>query len=346
MPIIPPMTLTFPPVRILATTATLLLASLQPSVAQSSAVPPAAEDHTRLDNPDATPAARELFDYVRSLRGKAILSGQQEVPNDDTGDSPELTYIEQETGKRPAILGLDYIFTENVNTRALAWWKEGGIVSICWHWGAPGNGPGFKSSQSTIDVEEALRPGTEANRIMMADLDRIAGELAVLRDAGVPVLWRPLHEFDGGWFWWGKAGPDAFIRLWRLMHERYTKVHKLNNLVWVLGYSHKTTPGWYPGSEYTDISGADTYAEGTHRAMWDKLNTFVPAGIPLAYHECGPMPDPDLLAAEGPQWSWFLTWHTKHIREENSPERVRKVYAHPYVITLDELPKFGGRATR
>lgn len=58
----------------------------------------------------------------------------------------------------------------------------------------------------------------------------------------------------------------------------------------------------------------------------------------IAYHECGPIPDPAELAAEALPWSWFLTWHTIHSKEQNTPEYLRKVYHHPYVINFDQLP--------
>ena len=302
----------------------------------------AANPAPALDDPQASPEARRVYDYVCNMRGKAILSGQQEVPHSSAADSDEILYVERITGKRPAILGLDYIDYENVNARAITWWKAGGIPSICWHWGAPTKGQGFKASQLSISIEDALTPGTALNQALLADLDRTAAELAVLRDAHVPVLWRPLHELDGGWFWWGKCGPEAFKRLWILMHERYTKVHHLDNLIWVFGYTSKPAAAWYPGNEYVDIMGADNYKEGTQEAMYKALGPIAQPGTVLAYHECGAMPEPEELLAAKVEWSWFLTWHTKHVMKENTPEKLRRIYNHPYVVNLDSLPSFTG----
>src|SRR5699024_12023865 len=100
-------------------------------------------------------------------------------------------------------------------------------------------------------------------------------------DAGVPVLWRPLHEFDGQWFWWGKGGPKNFRRLWQLMYNRFTMHHGLNNLIWVLGYSGEIENGWYPGDEYVDISGADTYDSGSHIELYDKVVQVVGSEMPI-----------------------------------------------------------------
>src|SRR5208283_171686 len=170
----------------------------------------------------------------------------------------------------------------------------------------------------------------------MADLDRTATELTRLRDAHVAVLWRPFHELNGGWFWWGKNGPDAAKRLWKLMYERYTKTHKLNNLIWVLGYTGKPDAKWFPGDAYVDIAGADTYGPGTQHPMFESVVAIVGKDMPVCYHECGPIPDPAAMMADGTRWSWFLTWHTIHIKQQNSAEQVKKVYNHPYVVTLDK----------
>jgi len=294
-----------------------------------------------LSNPEASPEAKALQAYLCSLEGKAILSGQQEVPHPGREDCDELNYIQATTGKLPAVLGLDYIDYNNVTERALDWSQRGGIVCLCWHWGAPGQGMGFKASQGKVDLGEVLRPGSELNRQLLADMDRTAMELIRLRDAGVPVLWRPFHEMNGGWFWWGKGGPEPLKALWRLMYERYTRLHKLNNLIWVFGYTSKPDPAWYPGDAYVDIAGADDYKEGAHRAMYDAVVRIAGNGLPVAYHECGPIPDPAELAAKGPAWAWFLTWHTIHVKTQNTPEYLKHVFNHPYVITLDKLPRFG-----
>ena len=294
-----------------------------------------------LTTPRPSPAAQAVYEYICGLPGKGILAGQQEIPHPDLADADELVYLQQTTGKLPAVLGLDYIHYPGVTQRAVGWWKRGGLPSICWHWGAPTKGEGYPASKETVDIEAALSPGTELNRVLMADLDRTAVELARLRDAGVPVLWRPLHESNGGWFWWGKAGPKPFRRLWKLMHDHFTRTHQLDNLIWVCGFTAKPKAAWYPGDAYVDIAGADNYATGPQRTMYEKLVRIVGPGRPVAYHECGPIPDPDALQAGNVNWVWFLTWHTKHIREQNKPEYLRKVYHHPYVITLDQVPDLG-----
>ena len=136
-----------------------------------------------LTNKNAGPEACSLYQYINSIRGKAILSGQQEFPGDHN-HGEELAYIRQVSGHSPAILGLDYISNdfEGVNRRAIAWHQKGGIVSICWHWGIPPYGLGYPSSQETIDMKELLTPGTELYQGLLDNLDLVANALKELQE--------------------------------------------------------------------------------------------------------------------------------------------------------------------
>ena len=293
-----------------------------------------------LANPNATPSAARLYEYLWSIKGKGILSGQQELPMNGN-DSGELRYIEEETGRLPAILGLDYIGNDfkGVNERAKAWHDRGGIVSICWHWGIPPYGIGYLSSKESVDLAELLTPGSALHQGFLDNMDRTAMALKELQEQDIPVLWRPFHEFDGSWFWWGKGGNTAFVLLWRTMYDRYVNMHKLNNLIWVLGYGGEKGEGYYPGNSYVDVMGVDCYSEGIHEELYNWVLTQTDKKMPLCHHENGPIPDPGLLQEKGIDWGWFLTWHTIHLREQNSKSYLRYVYHHPYVITLKDLPK-------
>lgn len=298
-------------------------------------------ERTSLTNAHATVEAQTVAHYITSLYGHHILSGQQESTWLASPDD-EMQYVERVTGRLPAIRGLDFINDdfEGVTRRAIEWWEAGGLVSICWHWGAPPHGIGYESSKGVVDLEALLTEGSPLHSAMLADMDRTAEALLVLQKAGVPVLWRPFHEFDGGWFWWGKGGPEPFIQLWRTMYDRFTHKHALNNLIWVLGYSGEVKAGWYPGDAYVDIAGADTYSEGPQTHLYQKVVDVVGTEMPIAYHENGPLPHPDDLIREKAKWVWFLTWHTIHVKDQNTSAHLREVYQHPYVITRDALPDF------
>ncbi len=82
--------------------------------------------------------------------------------------------------------------------------------------------------------------GSEGKSILLSDMDAVAKELQTLRDAKVPILWRPLHEASGGWFWWGDCSPDSYCKLYRLMYEKFTKEYELDNLIFAFRENYRT----------------------------------------------------------------------------------------------------------
>ncbi|MDO4318519.1 MAG: glycosyl hydrolase [Lachnospiraceae bacterium] len=297
------------------------------------------ENH--LTNPNATKEAIAVYNFIRDMSGKYIISGQQESPS---SNATEMNEIFSATGKTAALKGLDFINDdfEGVTRRAITWWELGGLVSICWHMGTPPDGVGYDSSKGRIDLEASLTEGTEEYNNLIAEFDKAVPYLKELQDAGVPVLWRPFHESDGGWFWWSKGGKDAFIELWKLMYTYYTEECGLNNLIWVCGFSDQIAQhlDWYPGDEYVDIFGADIYAStnNSQKALYDYCYKVVGDRKPICLHENGPIPDPDKLKEEGVKWSWFMTWHSEWL-DQNEDEYLNKVYNHDYVITVQRMPK-------
>ncbi|UYY77093.1 glycoside hydrolase family 26 protein [Sphingomonas sp. R1] len=300
-----------------------------------------------LSNPRASAGARALYAYLWSIYGRRTLTGQQEQNFSPAGPRTELDYIQRVTGKQPALVGFDYIEPRDeagVNARAIAWHRSGGIVTLCWHWGAPDIGTGYDNSKKDFDVARALAPGTPQNRAMMAQMAHTAALLTKLRDAGVPVLWRPFHEFSGDWFWWGKHGPEAFKALWRLMYRNYVDRYRLNNLIWVLGWAgQKVDPAYWPGRDMVDIAGADLYAEdhGNLAPMFGQVKAIVGESIPICLHENGPIPDPATLGRDA-DWLYFMTWHTRWLTDpsQNMPEQLKADYASTRYLTKDELPAF------
>ena len=293
-----------------------------------------------LSNPNATEEAKALYAYLCSLNGNAVLSGQMESTWMGSPDY-EMDYIYEKTGKYPAIRGLDYMHDDfaGVNERAKKWWEEGGIVTIMWHTGCDFYGEWADALADDISNWEAtLTPGTAEHEAFLAGMDKAAQALLELQEAGVPVIWRPFHEFDGRWFWWGKGGSDNFIRLWQLMYDRYTSHWGLNNLIWVLPYSGngRAYGNWYPGDEYCDILGADSYDGGVQNRLYKLLSVLSDDGKPYCFHECGTNPTAEELQTT--PWVWFMTWHTDHITKHNDPEALKALYCNDYVITKDELP--------
>jgi hypothetical protein len=303
----------------------------------------------QLSNENATKQARALYSYIAQTYGNAVISGQQESTWVG-GDDYEFNYIYKNTGKYPAIRGLDFMGDDfsGVVSRAKKWAKKGGIVSICWHCSSAFDQSydACKADELTAEQWEAvLTEGTAENRAFIAGMDKAANALMQLQNEGIPVLWRPFHEFDGAWFWWGKGGSEYFKRLWIMMYNHYTYDLGLNNLIWVLGYCHNGTDygvdlaDWYPGNRYCDVVGADSYEvsqNGAEGRLFNPVYKVVGNAKPLAMHETGLIPTPRQFKTV--PWVWFLTWHTTWLTEDNRTQRLNEIYNSDYVITLDELP--------
>lgn len=292
-----------------------------------------------LSNSDADENAQKLFSYIANIQGNFVLSGQQESTWMGSADY-ETDYISDCTNKLPAIKGFDYMNDdfEGVNERALAWHKKGGIVTICHHCGSDFSGEWKDCMEDEVrNWDKMLTEGTKEYDKMIKGMDKAAESLKQLQSQGVPVLWRPFHEFDGNWFWWSKGGSEYFKKMWQIMYDRYTNYHKLNNLIWVLGFSDQgeKSKQWYPGDEYCDIIGADTYQLDLFGKLYRKMKGITSDDKPICLHECGKNPTVDQLKKA--PYCWFMTWHTEYLTDNNSPEELKALYDSETVITLDEI---------
>ena len=227
-----------------------------------------------LVTPDPSPEAQRMFAWMCDIYGKKIITGQN-CDGGMFGMENQAVWRATE-GAYPALLGLDMMdYSPSRVERgsqgksvdhAIQYWEKGGIVTFCWHWNAPSPYlkeerwySGFYTEYSTINLKKIMDgEDPQGYELLMKDLDAIAVQLGRLRDAGVPVLWRPLHEASGGWFWWGASGPEAYKWLWNLMFEKFTGEYHLNNLIWVWNGQHAD---WYPGDDTVDMIGEDIYPE-------------------------------------------------------------------------------------
>lgn len=298
-----------------------------------------------LSNDSAIPAAQAVYAYLQQVWGTGCLTGQMESTWMGSPDY-EMNFIEEHTGKLPAVRGLDFMHNDfqGVVDRAIAWWEQGGIPHICWHTGNDFASGYNESLAHNLDWDEALTPGTAAYAKLIADMDRAVPYLQQLEDAGVPVLWRPFHELDGGWFWWSKGGSENFVKLWQLMYSRYTDYWGLDNLIWLLGYSGNggNMAAWYPGDDYVDLIGADSYSPGANGRLYAEVASIAPAGMPIVFHECGAIPTQTQMSRADAPWAMFMVWHTTYLTDGNSntTTSLKEIYTSDYFITLDELPDF------
>ncbi|GJC87290.1 mannan endo-1,4-beta-mannosidase [Colletotrichum liriopes] len=311
--------------------------------------------NTALVNPSANADAKALYAYLRSIYGKNILSGQQELSYSN--------WINEQVGKLPALVSVDLmdyspsrVERGTVGTaveEAITHHERGGIVSVLWHWNAPTGlydteenkwWSGFYTRATDFDVSAALADTTNANyTLIIRDIDAIAVQLKRLQDAGVPVLWRPLHEAEGAWFWWGAQGAEPCKKLWALLYDRLTNHHGLNNLIWIW---NSVAADWYPGDATVDILSADVYAQG-HGPMTTQYNDLITLGQDkklIAATEVGSAPFPDLLQAYEAHWLYFCVWGDTFINNAdwNSIQDLKKIYESEYVLTLDEIQGWRG----
>ncbi|MEU4215624.1 glycosyl hydrolase [Actinoplanes sp. NPDC026623] len=286
-------------------------------------------------DPQASRQARNLLCYLYSQYGNHILSGQRET----NGREDEFNHIRTTTGKYPAIRGLDMCDRPGAISRAAAWWNAGGIPLIGWHVGAPGTGRTCDYAGST-SINAVLTPGTNENRAYLAELDAAAGQLAQLQSQGVAVLWAPYHEAGGTWFWWSTEGGSQYQRLWRYQFDYFTKTKGVHNLVWLHPYNGSPQSSFYPGKQYVDVGGADTYVSdhGPLTSLYNSTRAIVGGTVPIALHENGAIPDPDQLQSSGARWVTFNTWNGDWLYGKNDAAFLRKVYTHNYVVTRDEVP--------
>ena len=318
----------------------------------------------KLVNENATENTKRVFSYMCDIYGTDFLSGQY----CDMGQfgHENACIWKASGGKYPAVLGLDFMeyspsrvangSTGNATEYAKEFWENGGIVTFCWHWNVPEKyltdtwWKGFYKESTNIDLDAIMNgEDEEGMELLISDMDAIAEQLKILQEADVPVLWRPLHEASGGWFWWGDCEPESYIKLYQMMYERYTDYHGLNNLIWVW---NGQDGDWYPGDEYVDIIGEDIYPG--ERVYTSQMNRYIKAldytetNKMIVLSENGCLFDPDLAIRDGAMWGFFATWggefvsenETLNIYSEKYTEEsmLKKVYEHEHVITLDELP--------
>lgn len=318
-----------------------------------------------------------LMNYLQNeVWGKSTLSGQMDLTWADKIDMLKKVY--DSTGKYPAISGYDFMNVglgwdgARQTQEALNWWKDAkgtgkhGIVTFCWHWRDPNKSGGdFYAEKIAFRIpmkDGKLNTASRDFKKIQRDLDKVAAELATLRDQGVPILWRPMHEAGGDplynnpWFWWGASGNNkteratAYKALYTYMHNYFTNEKALDNLIWVWNGQVKE---YYPGDEYVDIIAEDIYPNpkdySSQKTKFNNAKKYTTANKMIALSENGVIPHPKNMEKDNAQWLWFMTWNDGNQKGTNNsnfwegeyynPDSHKKeVYSHKKIITLDQLP--------
>ena len=306
-------------------------------------------------NKNATPEARKLLEYLFSINGKRIIAGHHNyVGRIDTYPNR----VKELTGKLPAIWGCDFIHyyrkeeAETIVREVRRKHAEGFIITLMWHAGRPKDDPPFgwkESIQAKLtDAEwkELITPGTELHSRWLNQVDAVAAYLKELQVLGVPVLWRPYHELNGVWFWWGnRKGENGSAKLYQMMFDRFVEHHKLNNLIWVW---NTNTPrqliddeayayeDYFPGLDRVDVLAADVYHNDYRQSHHDELAE-LGQGKVIALGEVGEVPSPEVLDRQ-PLWTWFMVWGD-FVNTHNTPQQMKDLYLYPRILTHEDLKR-------
>lgn len=241
-----------------------------------------------LVDPNATAATKELFVYLNDIRGKEVLFGHQHDTDKGiaiTSGSNELqSDVKNDVGDFPAVFGWDTLSLEGkekpgvpndpVKSREnlIAVVKKihemGGIFTLSAH--MPNFVTGGSFNDVSGDVVDKILPGGEYNSKFNEFLDNIVLFANNLKDDNgnlIPILFRPFHEQNGGWFWWGAktTTPSQYIELYRYTVEYLRDKKGVHNILYVyspngpFNGSEDNYLATYPGDNYVDVLGMDQY---------------------------------------------------------------------------------------
>ena len=298
------------------------------------------------------------------------------------------------SGHYPAIGGFDMLFaagghheegwfkgyTENNLVMTEQLWEMGGIPTYTWHWKVGEDTifytqqEGYRNAGCTEGVTKTADNNTCFNytkafkdssckeidatsqvyKDIVADVDIVSGYFKELEEKGIAVVWRPLHEASGGWFWWGTASPECYVQLYRLVFDRMVNTNKLTNLIWVwnintdpkFGYDYSALNAeWYPGDEYVDIVAVDIYDpllnHNSAANYFNKIVSDVGTKKLIALSENGAIPDIDSIAEDKAYWSYWMTWSqtwSGNFLEKTSTEMWKRNLDDERIIALDDMP--------
>ncbi len=304
-------------------------------------------------DPQATPEARALLARLQEVNGHRTLSGHHNYLSARPLATDRITTL---TGRIPLVWGGEWGFsdanhpTDDVSHRPALLeeirvrHEEGHIIVLTWHQASPAVGEpcpfegGVKCAVSEAQWREILRPDSALNRVWRVHVDRLAAGLTRLQAQRIPVIFRPYHEMNGDWFWWGaRPGPADYTALWRMLQARLTGHHGLHNLLWAWCCDRpwEGVEAYWPGHDCVDILGTDIYPLPDHpvvyRPEWFPRMQTLAAGKPLALTEHSVMPTAEELSQQ--PWTWCMGWVDLPF-SANPPETIRDFYRNPQVESL------------
>ncbi|KAA1246619.1 glycosyl hydrolase [Aquimarina sp. RZ0] len=291
------------------------------------------------------------LNHLYSIKGKRTVTGHHNrEPNWDP--SKQTRRINEVTGEYPGLWGGDFLFSsEDIQYRwkmteqAIIEWNNGAIVSLMWHACNPAksqpcgfDGNGVRSKLSSWEWEQLLRNGTPINTKWKEMMDEVAFYLQRLEDNGVEVFFRPLHEINNNFSWWGGVKRNnRSKRLYRLTQNYFKNVKGLSNLIFVFDVDDSNYDWWSynPGGRYWDVFAVDMYNKGYTTRTYNKAKNFA-GSKPMGIGEFEFIPSPQVIASQ-PNWTFFMGW-AELVFERNSTRQIQDTYFSYRTTTLRDMP--------
>lgn len=325
---------------------------------------------------DATDAAKGMYRFLLENFGVKTISGM--MTGDMGSDRGNITLhddmraVYNVSGKYPALVGFDFMnatgkmeadswhknYTRSCIELAKDTYRRGGIPAFTWHWRDPSRSTdAFYTSDTSMKISDAMNDDGSWNessplyKSLIKDIDAVADYLLELQREGMACVFRPLHEANGGWFWWGREGAEPFRKLYRLVFEEMVWVKGVHNVIWVWN-ADNAGKDWNPGDELYDVVSADVYNEdydySSNYITFDKLKVLTEGKKIVALSENGPIPDIDREVEDGAVWSWWMPWYNTwngRFVSKTSEEEWKKCMNDSRVITLEDLSEGWGKYT-
>jgi hypothetical protein len=333
-------------------------------------------------NPKSSESTKAILRYLALLpshKEKRVLIGQH-LTNPSVEYKEYVENLWKQTGKWVGLLALQYDDLNQinvVNSYVIEYWKRGGLIKIKYSLDNPWTGKGRndrpkKGEFNYIDIPGLLDPrnsrtkgqiesNQKAHEKYRSILDLLAEGLNDLQKQNITILWRPISEMNGAWFWWGKSSREDYIALWQDMFHYLTTTKGLNNLIWVYESDssvHMLNPSdyYYPGDDYVDVMGHNFY-NNTWELPFDANQLYRNYPKVYAFPQAGAGDNKDgmwdnMIFVDGiinrfSRCSFFAAWNSYSIqggkvrvkRAIVDNQNAKQLMDHPWIVTREEIER-------
>ena len=235
---------------------------------------------------NATAETKALYYNLHKLSEKYILFGHQHATQYGHGwqGDADRSDVKSVTGSHPAVIGVDFsglsgrpdnmIANEKTDLRKTIadTYNRGGVTTVAWHFNNPVSNTSFYWNDSTVvaAVKNIIPGGShhEKYKAILKTIAEVATSIKGKDGKFVPMIFRPYHEFDGDWFWWGKSHctVEEFKTLWRFTVSYLRDSLGVHNFIYAFSPDNTFTTEAeylerYPGDEWVDMVGMDNYGD-------------------------------------------------------------------------------------